>query len=92
MTSVPKFISTFQILFRLYCFILAHVILYFCNSCPCLYAVIGKIKFIYLMPELESCSQGTHPPPFFCHLRQNLKKFTHLHIMVGFSLPTVEKN
>ena len=33
---------------NLICFILAHVILYFCNSYPCLYALVGEIKFIYL--------------------------------------------
>ena len=26
----------------------AHVISYFCNSCPYLYALVGEIKFIYL--------------------------------------------
>ena len=29
-------------------FIFDHVILYFCNSCLCLYALVGEIKFIYL--------------------------------------------
>ena len=29
-------------------FILAHVLLYFCNSCDGLYALVGVIKFIYL--------------------------------------------
>ena len=29
-------------------FILADVILYFCNSYPCLYALVDEIKFIYL--------------------------------------------
>ena len=59
MTNVPKLISIFQILLacivcitngslNLIKFIIAHVILYFCNSCNCLYDLDGEIKFIYL--------------------------------------------
>ena len=29
--------------------VLPHGICIFCNSCPCLYAFVGKIKFIYLL-------------------------------------------
>ena len=59
MTSLPKLISIFQILLgcivcisngslNLIWFIFAYVILYFCNSCRCLYALVGEIKLIYL--------------------------------------------
>ena len=41
--------STDHIIAVLHKFILALVILYFCNSCPCLYALVGGINlFIYL--------------------------------------------
>ena len=34
-------------------FILAHVFLYFCNSCPCLYALVGENKLIHLLIYLQ---------------------------------------
>ena len=72
-------------------FILAHVII-FCNSFPCLYALVGEIKFIYLFylfiyRALALLESTPHPsayeaPPCLCghsgYERFNFDKFSNI--------------